>query len=493
MASISSSASNSLFTFAELSTAARAAVEQSASEKSSTTCVLRNAILRGIVCRRRRVSRHLAFIDIIEPAALTLLDASSAQSVPLIWLEVKLHSSTLNDPCTDVRKMLVNGSCCALGSLIELSGDAYAETTTSNVIFVAQTVWRLGGADAHPALDEQKLNRVIHTREERKMLGWRPAARTETECRLRDICRLWMQLSSDLLLQQREVDAKPLLLPAVRRCGLCANELLSMFRNAQDVKECAYAIGATRVVALGQETLLLTTGDISLPRCRLRHWWCSERERTQAVANASAKAVARSAARDPDDPHVNKAAKGKRAELFSEWLETTYGYDFLSRGDGVLDVAGGRGAVSFELFNKRRIPCVLIEPRTRRLSREQHIWLADVSEDRRVLCEHRREEFTEKYVCDSFSIIVGVHADQATEIIVDAALAARVPFAVVPCCVFPRANTHRRTPDGALVNTTRHFVEYLRAKHSSIRVAFLPFRGRNAVVYSDPCVNEFKD
>ena len=43
--------------------------------------------------------------------------------------------------------------------------------------------------------------------------------------------------------------------------------------------------------------------------------------------------------------------------------------------------------------------------------------------------------------CD---VVVGLHPDEATDAIVDAALAARKPFAVVPCCVFPSAFPHRR-------------------------------------------------
>jgi hypothetical protein len=41
-------------------------------------------------------------------------------------------------------------------------------------------------------------------------------------------------------------------------------------------------------------------------------------------------------------------------------------------------------------------------------------------------------------------VIVGLHPDQATDAIVDAALAFQKPFAVVPCCVFPYLFTHRR-------------------------------------------------
>jgi hypothetical protein len=43
---------------------------------------------------------------------------------------------------------------------------------------------------------------------------------------------------------------------------------------------------------------------------------------------------------------------------------------------------------------------------------------------------------------------------QATEPIVDLALQHRKPFAVVPCCVFPDSNQHRKNPDGTMVRYT---------------------------------------
>jgi len=45
-------------------------------------------------------------------------------------------------------------------------------------------------------------------------------------------------------------------------------------------------------------------------------------------------------------------------------------------------------------------------------------------------------------------LAVGMHPDQATEPIIDAALALGKPFAVVPCCVFPDLFPHRRTRTG---------------------------------------------
>ena len=83
------------------------------------------------------------------------------------------------------------------------------------------------------------------------------------------------------------------------------------------------------------------------------------------------------------------------------------------------------------------------------------------------------------------SLVVGMHPDEATEDIVDAAIAARTPFAVVPCCVFSRLFSNRRLRGGAFVTTHAQLCEYLLAKHPNARVADLPFAGKSRVVYVD--------
>jgi len=83
------------------------------------------------------------------------------------------------------------------------------------------------------------------------------------------------------------------------------------------------------------------------------------------------------------------------------------------------------------------------------------------------------------------SALVGMHPDEATEAIVDAALANRKPFAVVPCCVFPTLFPGRTLADGSAVVHTQQFALYLASKDRRIRIRRLPFEGRNLVVYAD--------
>ena len=82
------------------------------------------------------------------------------------------------------------------------------------------------------------------------------------------------------------------------------------------------------------------------------------------------------------------------------------------------------------------------------------------------------------------SILIGMHPDEATEPIVQAALLHNKPFAVLPCCVFHHLFPHRRTPSGAEVKSTSEFIEYLVSLDPvRIKTARLGFVGSNVVVY----------
>jgi hypothetical protein len=67
---------------------------------------------------------------------------------------------------------------------------------------------------------------------------------------------------------------------------------------------------------------------------------------------------------------------------------------------------------------------------------------------------------------------------QATDPIVDFAVLRRRPFAVVPCCVFARQFTDRRTADGGRVTTQA--AAGLPAGEAGVR---LPFSGANVLLY----------
>ena len=56
------------------------------------------------------------------------------------------------------------------------------------------------------------------------------------------------------------------------------------------------------------------------------------------------------------------------------FLIDTFGRELLNQGSGVLDVAGGKGELSFELVNLNGIQATVVEPRALQLWR-QHKWM----------------------------------------------------------------------------------------------------------------------
>ena len=295
--------------------------------------------------------------------------------------------------------------------------------------------------------------------------------------------------------------------------------------------------------------------------------------------------------------NIRKRAKRHRATEFTAWLVQRFGADTLRGGAGVLDVAGGKGKVSYDLAMRRGIPCTVVDPRAVQLSahtsrlvlaqaansnsesdcgrghssggrrrgdegdtsgedssggggggeggcgagRSTGWFHPSVAKDANVSASllaaasrllwrrglrQRRMLFGADF-CNgpqqdgggtpgeaaaktamtmtaaaaaaaaaatpalwrAASVVIGMHPDEATEPIVDEALAAGKPFAVVPCCVFPTLFPNRRVPDTAgggtvPVRTHEQFVRYLCAKHAGIRTALIEgLPGRNVVVY----------
>ena len=108
----------------------------------------------------------------------------------------------------------------------------------------------------------------------------------------------------------------------------------------------------------------------------------------------------------------------------------------------------------------------------------------------RAVAEPFDWRFDERHrpLVDAAAALVGLHPDQPTGAIVEVALRAGKPFAVVPCCVFASQFPERRLRSGARVRRTEDLVQWLSELAARAgwepRVAALPLRGRNTVVYA---------
>ncbi len=211
---------------------------------------------------------------------------------------------------------------------------------------------------------------------------------------------------------------------------------------------------------------------------------------------------------------------------------------FLNNGTGLMDVAGGSGHVSLA-FSIKGVKSTVIDPREtvgklpgrdrkvlRRLMKASRTPQNGVSSGKAVILPPPVEfaslrawfakrpagidvEFRESGnrtdkipICSMCSeddllprcsAIVALHPDEATGDIVDFAVTHRLPFVVIPCCVFSRLFPMRfkPLPEGydknkrqELVSTYDDLIEYLCLKDESIKVSKLDFDGANIVLWS---------
>jgi hypothetical protein len=138
-------------------------------------------------------------------------------------------------------------------------------------------------------------------------------------------------------------------------------------------------------------------------------------------------------------------ADHQRFELFAELLVRRF-----PEAKRVYDVAGGMGKLNAALRSRGR-ECLSFDRRVKHL---------DVP--------FAEREFTLDEPCAA-DLVVGMHADGATRIIVEYAAQHRVPFAVVPCC---SDNSMPYKP------WMRHLDELARGLGLQTEEVVLPMRGR---------------
>ena len=198
----------------------------------------------------------------------------------------------------------------------------------------------------------------------------------------------------------------------------------------------------------------------------------------------------------------------------------------------ILDVAGGKGELAARLSLCNSLRVIMVDPRVADIEsvymnsvvpKLPKKWQQSIEERLKQSPSFIRDEIERKFsqlampfsspsymgahavqtcfgggTLDSFvenaSLIIGLHADGATEAIVDAALIHRKPFVVVPCCVFPNlfreryistidevSGEEKRVP----VRSHDQFCKYLLAKDPRFVMEVLPCDGRNIAIWWD--------
>jgi hypothetical protein len=225
--------------------------------------------------------------------------------------------------------------------------------------------------------------------------------------------------------------------------------------------------------------------------------------------------------RDPNRKR-HGARNQHKMKYFVKWLLDTFPDAATTDNDEtathILDVAGGKGELAARLCMCHLQSVVMVDPRPadvadcfeslvlpkipkkwqqrleERRANNPNVVVDTIQERFRQLVmpldEHTLSTSTDlqEAVRDA-RLLVGMHADGATEGIIDAALLYKKPFVVVPCCVFPNLFRERRVlneeGNSVSVRTHEQFCRYLLEKDSRFRMEVLPFEGRNVAIWWD--------
>lgn len=198
----------------------------------------------------------------------------------------------------------------------------------------------------------------------------------------------------------------------------------------------------------------------------------------------------------------------------------------------VFDIAGGKGQLSLQLIlqqmhcpstSSRISRCTIVDPMVRKSdAKQRHAKLKkavshlrknsnDIDGDAPTI-EHMATCFTKDTFPEIYSnsisignadevsspshtnsLLLGLHPDEPTEDILDAALEHNLSVAIIPCCVyadlFPSRMIKRSSSDDegkhveVPVRNYSDFLQYLLDKDESLKLATLPFEGKNKVIY----------
>lgn len=149
-------------------------------------------------------------------------------------------------------------------------------------------------------------------------------------------------------------------------------------------------------------------------------------------------------------------ADKRRFDLFAELLRTQF-----PAATRVFDVAGGMGKLN-EALSRRGCEVITFDRRHKHLP---------------VTFAEREFTLDEPCACD---LVVGMHPDGATRVIIDYAAKHRVPFAIVPCC---SDNSMPYKP------WMRHLADRATTQGLVVQEVELPMEGRARVILGHPPIS----
>jgi hypothetical protein len=129
----------------------------------------------------------------------------------------------------------------------------------------------------------------------------------------------------------------------------------------------------------------------------------------------------------------------KRFDLFAEYIARNFP---VSKYKRVADIAGGQGYLQ-QALRKLSYDVTTFD------KRHKHVKSNKIQ---------YKFKYFDSSIKDDYDLLVGMHPDEATDIIIAEAIKRNIPFVVVPCCIKPTVTTFKGQQDyKAWVNHLKFF------------------------------------
>jgi hypothetical protein len=152
---------------------------------------------------------------------------------------------------------------------------------------------------------------------------------------------------------------------------------------------------------------------------------------------------------------------GRRFELFATFIKNNF-----PKVKKIADVAGGKGHLQLAL-KKYGYSVTTFDKRKTRVNKTKF--------------EYR---FFNDKIKEEFDLIVGMHPDEATDVIIIEATKRKVPFAIVPCCVMPNEVIY--WGQHCYKDWLEHLKRIAESKNYIVRESILKMNGRNIILIGTP-------
>lgn len=152
----------------------------------------------------------------------------------------------------------------------------------------------------------------------------------------------------------------------------------------------------------------------------------------------------------------------RRFDLFAQIIRKQFNPKFFSR---VADIASGKGRLQIALRQYGFHRVISFDKRWKGPRRGR---------------EHYRHKVFDAGVKESFDLLVGMHPDHATDVIIDQAAKRKVPFVVCPCCVMP--NVHAFFGEHSFGEWVTHLKRLAVHLGFSVQELALHMAGKNRVI-----------